>query len=62
MATPGRLLDHLQHTRCFMDPGNKRAFGGIAPLRFFVLDEADRLLDLGFEEQVSHIMNENERA
>jgi ATP-dependent RNA helicase DDX31/DBP7 len=42
VATPGRLLDHLQNTECFQH--NK--------LSWLVLDEADRLMDLGFETQV----------
>jgi hypothetical protein len=40
VSTPGRLLDHLKTTQCF-EAGN---------LRWLVLDEADRLLELGFEE------------
>lgn len=37
-----RLLDHLQNTKSF----------NVAPLRYLVLDEADRLLDLGFEQKI----------
>nr|KAJ3420258.1 ATP-dependent RNA helicase dbp7 [Polyrhizophydium stewartii] len=40
VCTPGRLLDHLKSTDAF-DVGN---------LRWLVLDEADNLLHLGFEE------------
>ena len=39
VATPGRLLDHLHSTAAFSS----------AALTWLVLDEADRLLDLGFE-------------
>lgn len=39
VATPGRLLDHLHSTASF----------STAALTWLVLDEADRLLDLGFE-------------
>jgi len=46
VATPGRLLDHLQNTAAF----------GVAPLRWLVLDEADRLLDMGFEGKVREIL------
>jgi ATP-dependent RNA helicase DDX31/DBP7 len=46
VATPGRLLDHLELTASF----------NVAPLRWFVLDEADRLLDLGFERKVARIL------
>ena len=40
MATPGRLLDHLQN-------GHQLA-PMFQDLRMLVLDEADRLLDMGF--------------
>lgn len=43
VCTPGRLLDHLKTTKCF-----RRDM-----LRWLVLDEADRLLDMGFEKQVN---------
>lgn len=38
VATPGRLLDHVEHTQCFR----------LDSVRYFVLDEADMLLDMGF--------------
>lgn len=47
VATPGRLLDHLLHTSNF----------NIANLKWLVLDEADRLLDLGFEDTLKQIMD-----
>ncbi|KAL4427451.1 hypothetical protein ABPG77_000740 [Micractinium sp. CCAP 211/92] len=43
VATPGRLLDHLQNTAAFRTE----------ELRWLVLDEADRLLDLGFEKKIA---------
>eukprot|EP00808_Paulinella_micropora_P014493 g19175.t1 len=46
VATPGRVLDHLQHTQAFE----------LSALRFLVLDEADRLLDLGFEKDIKEIL------
>ncbi|KAI9319299.1 P-loop containing nucleoside triphosphate hydrolase protein [Dichotomocladium elegans] len=46
VATPGRLLDHLTHTENF----------NISNLKWLVLDEADRLLDLGFEDTLKQIM------
>ncbi|CAM9857342.1 unnamed protein product [Ascophyllum nodosum] len=46
VCTPGRLLDHLKATKCF-----RREL-----LRWLVLDEADRLLDMGFEKQVKEII------
>ena len=42
VATPGRLLDHLQSTSAFKT----------SSLRWLILDEADRLLDLGFEQKI----------
>ena len=45
MATPGRLLDHLQ---------NSQQLGPLLKnLRMVVLDEADRLLDMGFRCKLS---------
>ncbi|KAK5169819.1 ribosomal RNA processing protein [Saxophila tyrrhenica] len=38
VATPGRLLDHLENTKGF----------SLARLKYLVMDEADRLLDLDF--------------
>jgi len=44
-ATPGRLRDHLLNTINFP-----------VSLRFLVLDEADRLLDIGFERDIKEIL------
>ncbi|KAF9434073.1 ATP-dependent RNA helicase dbp7 [Entomortierella beljakovae] len=46
VGTPGRLLDHLQNTKSF----------NIQSLRWLILDEADRLLELGFEESMTAIL------
>lgn len=46
VATPGRLLDHMQNTRGF----------SWANLAVFVIDEADRILDIGFEEEMNQII------
>ena len=46
IATPGRLADHLEHTEV-LDVGN---------VRWLVLDEGDRLMELGFEEEVKAIV------
>ncbi|KAK0556934.1 ATP-dependent RNA helicase dbp7 [Tilletia horrida] len=46
VSTPGRLLDHLQNTST-LDVGK---------LQWLVLDEADRLMDLGFEETLQEIV------
>ncbi|TIC08494.1 DEAD-domain-containing protein [Wallemia mellicola] len=46
VSTPGRLLDHLQNTTSF----------NASKCRWLVLDEADRLMDLGFEETITGII------
>ena len=48
VATPGRLRDHFEH-----DPDAPRLF---KRLRFLVLDEADRILDPGFEKELQVIL------
>ncbi len=48
VATPGRLLDHLTSTAAFDCSA--------ATLRWLVLDEADRLLDMGFGPQVEQVV------
>jgi ATP-dependent RNA helicase RhlE len=45
VATPGRLLDHLQHDYARLDG-----------IEHFVLDEADRMLDMGFLPDVKRIV------
>ncbi|CAF4485963.1 unnamed protein product, partial [Rotaria sp. Silwood2] len=46
VATPGRLLDHLQNTKDFMYKN----------LQCLIIDEADRILDIGFEEELKQIV------
>ena len=46
VATPGRLLDHLQKTRGF----------SLSKIRYLVMDEADRILDANFEEEMTEIV------
>ncbi|XP_078065040.1 putative ATP-dependent RNA helicase DDX47, partial [Mustelus asterias] len=46
IATPGRLIDHLQNTKGF----NLRA------LKHLVMDEADRILNMDFETEVDKIL------
>lgn len=48
VATPGRLLDHLRS-----DPGMAAVF---SRAQFLVLDEADRLLDVGFEAEMGALL------
>src|SRR5206468_8331011 len=45
VATPGRLFDHVE-----------RRTLGLGTLRIVVLDEADRMLDMGFAPQVERIL------
>lgn len=46
IATPGRLLDHLQNTQGFV----------FRNLRALIIDEADRILEIGFEEEMRQII------
>ena len=45
VGTPGRVLDHLRSGRLNLDA-----------LQFLVLDEADRMLDMGFQEDLEAIV------
>lgn len=47
VATPGRLCDHLDRGNIWLDY-----------LEFVILDEADRMLDMGFSEQLNRIMSD----
>ena len=44
VATPGRLIDHLHQ-------GNTN----LARVSIVILDEADRMLDMGFEPQIREV-------
>lgn len=46
IATPGRLLDHLQNTQGFV----------FKNLKALVIDEADRILEIGFEDEMRQIV------
>ena len=46
IATPGRLLDHLENTKGFV----------FRNLKALVIDEADRILEIGFEEEMKRII------
>src|SRR3989338_3249475 len=50
VATPGRLLDHLEQKTVRLDD-----------VRVLVLDEADRMLDMGFAPQVERILRDVSR-
>jgi superfamily II DNA/RNA helicase len=47
IATPGRLIDHLERGRI-----------DFSRLEVLVLDEADRMLDMGFIEDIEHIVKQ----
>lgn len=42
VGTPGRLVDHIKHTSALK----------VDNVRCVVLDEADRLLDMGFRKDI----------
>eukprot|EP00640_Fibrocapsa_japonica_P001822 CAMPEP_0113937714 /NCGR_PEP_ID=MMETSP1339-20121228/4275_1 /TAXON_ID=94617 /ORGANISM="Fibrocapsa japonica" /LENGTH=444 /DNA_ID=CAMNT_0000940585 /DNA_START=38 /DNA_END=1372 /DNA_ORIENTATION=+ /assembly_acc=CAM_ASM_000762 len=46
IATPGRLVDHLENTKGF----------NLNTVKFLVLDEADRMLSMDFEEEINKIL------
>ncbi|CAH0384203.1 unnamed protein product [Bemisia tabaci] len=46
IATPGRLVDHLENTKGF----------NLKALKFLVMDEADRILNMDFETEVDKIL------
>lgn len=45
VATPGRLMDHIKTTECLK----------LSNVCHFVLDEADRMLDMGYERAIADI-------
>lgn len=48
VATPGRLIDHLQNTKGF----------SLEDVEVLVLDEADRLIEMGFKDEVMKIIKQ----
>ncbi|CAG0887389.1 unnamed protein product [Darwinula stevensoni] len=46
IATPGRLVDHLETTKGF----------NLRSLKYLVMDEADRILDMDFEQELDKIL------
>jgi ATP-dependent RNA helicase RhlE len=51
VATPGRLVDHLAHGTARLDE-----------IEILVLDEADRMLDMGFKPQLTRVLAKLPRA
>ncbi|KAM4647661.1 ATP-dependent DNA helicase DDX31 isoform 4-T4 [Amazona ochrocephala] len=47
ISTPGRLVDHIKSTECIH----------FRRTQWLIIDEADRILDLGFEKDVTVILN-----
>lgn len=52
ISTPGRLLDHLDTTACLT----------LEKIQYLIIDEADRLLEQGFEESVTKIIMKCQNA
>ncbi|XP_066436270.1 ATP-dependent DNA helicase DDX31 isoform X2 [Eleutherodactylus coqui] len=47
IATPGRLVDHIKSTKNIH----------FSHMRWLIMDEADRILDLGFEKDITTVLN-----
>lgn len=48
VATPGRMVDHLRNSQSV----------GLEDLAILILDEADRLLEMGFQEEVKELVSQ----
>jgi ATP-dependent RNA helicase DDX47/RRP3 len=46
-ATPGRLVDHLSHTKGF----------NLRKIKYLIMDEADRMLSMDFEKELNQILD-----
>lgn len=47
IATPGRLIDHIAHTKCL----------SLKMIQWLVLDECDRMLELGYKRDVQAVLD-----
>jgi superfamily II DNA/RNA helicase len=47
-ATPGRIIDHLENTKGFH----------LKSIKFLIIDEADRILTMDFEEEMNKLLAE----
>ena len=45
IGTPGRLIDHIKNGRLFLNM-----------IKYLIIDESDRMLDMGFEDQMKEIV------
>ncbi len=48
VGTPGRLIDHIKNTKGFT----------LEEVEILVLDEADRLIEMGFKDEVMQIIKQ----
>ena len=46
VGTPGRVIDHIERKNLLL-----------GDVKYFVLDEADRMLDMGFQEDVEKVLD-----
>lgn len=54
VSTPGRLLDHLNSTKNLNE--------NLSLIKWLILDEGDKLMELGFEETLKEIINKIEES
>lgn len=52
VATPGRLIDHMRNAHSF----------SLDDVEILILDEADRLLDMGFKDEVEEVLRHTPRS
>eukprot|EP01027_Heterolobosea_sp_BB2_P019439 GEZU01027292.1.p1 GENE.GEZU01027292.1~~GEZU01027292.1.p1 ORF type:complete len:485 (-),score=185.06 GEZU01027292.1:101-1555(-) len=52
IATPGRLIDHLLNTHSF----------GLEDIEVLILDEADRLLEIGFTDEIEELVKNTPKS